>query len=104
MRSDEVIGERAVPAIRRVAAIPAARTVEISVVIVTWNSERWIERCLAAIPAACGARSYEILVHDNASIDRTVLRIDEEEADVIRSKTNDGFAGGVNRSIARSNA
>ena len=51
---------------------------QLSIVIVTWNSERWIDRCLNSIPAACEGLSYEVIVHDN-------------------SKQNIGFAAAVNR-------
>ena len=32
---------------------PQVRAIDLSVLIVTWNSERWIDRCLRSIPAAC---------------------------------------------------
>src|SRR5215467_3854356 len=54
---------------------------ELSIVIVTWNSERWIVRCLNSIPAACEGLPYEIVVRDN-------------------SNDNIGFAAAVNRAIA----
>ena len=95
------------------AAAPLARTVELSVLIVTWNSERWIDRCLQSIPAACEGLEYEIIVHDNASEDRTLsivsegsqgLRVVGQDGSpgvhVLRSATNDGFAAGTNRAVS----
>lgn len=95
------------------AAAPLARTVELSVVIVTWNSERWIDRCLRSIPAACEGLQYEVIVHDNASEDRTLSIVGGGQAilpaagqagspvvHVLRSATNDGFAAGTNRAVS----
>lgn len=92
------------PRLRRVA--PAVHEVEISVVIVTWNSERWIERCVRSIDVACGSVSHEIIVYDNASTDATLEHLDSVSsattpvARVIRSTENHGFAAGTNRALA----
>ena len=59
------------------------RTMDLSILIVTWNSERWIDRCLRSIPAACEGLEYEVVVHDN-------------------SHENIGFAAGTNRAFAKS--
>ena len=78
----------------------AAKAPDLSIVIVTWNSERFIERCLRSLSAACESLSYEVIVYDNSSSDRsadvaqTLLSVP-----VIRSAENVGFAGGVNRAI-----
>jgi N-acetylglucosaminyl-diphospho-decaprenol L-rhamnosyltransferase len=77
---------------------PAAAAIELSILIVTWNSERWIERCLRAIPAACKGLSYEVVLYDNSSSDGT-LRVAQAIpcAAVIAGASNDGFAAAVNR-------
>jgi len=79
--------------------------VDVSVVVVAWNSAGWIGRCLASIGAGCGALTREVIVHDNASRDETaaiaLAALGAERGEVIRSATNDGFAGGVNRAVAR---
>jgi len=81
------------------------REVDVSVVVVAWNSAGWIGRCLASIGAGCGALTREVIVHDNASRDETaaiaLAALGAERGEVIRSATNDGFAGGVNRAVAR---
>lgn len=79
----------------------AARAIDLSILIVTWNSERWIDRCLRSIPAACEGLAYEVLVYDNASHDGTLGRINGN-ARVIRSQRNDGFATGTNRTYRES--
>src|SRR6266571_554194 len=50
----------------------------LSIIVVTWNSERWIGRCLRALPAACEGLEYEVLVYDNASHDSTLRLVGDE--------------------------
>ncbi|HEX9162256.1 MAG TPA: glycosyltransferase family 2 protein [Thermoanaerobaculia bacterium] len=92
----------------RVAPRPVARDAakavvpDLSIVIVTWNSARWIDRCLRSLPAACEGLSYEVVVYDNASIDGTLHRLPDDSARVIRSSQNDGFAAATNRALGMS--
>lgn len=98
--------------VARVLLAVADPAVEFSVVIVTWNSERWIERCLRSIPAACDGLTYEILVYDNASADATLKSVEAVRDDavddvraslrVMRGSENAGFATATNRAIAQS--
>jgi hypothetical protein len=76
------------------------RPLDLSILIVTWNSERWIDRCLRAIPAACEGLAYEVLVHDNASKDTTLSRL--RGVQVLRSPANAGFAAGTNNAFGAS--
>jgi len=80
------------------AAFPALEP-ELSILIVTWNSQRWIERCLRSIPAACEGLTYEIVLYDNGSNDRT-LQLLSDDVRVVASQSNHGFAGAINRAIA----
>ncbi|HUP49896.1 MAG TPA: glycosyltransferase family 2 protein [Thermoanaerobaculia bacterium] len=82
--------------------VPALEPLDLSILIVTWNSERWIERCLRSLPAACEGLRYEILVHDNGSSDGTLERLPEEGTRVFRSPRNEGFAAATNRSFRES--
>jgi N-acetylglucosaminyl-diphospho-decaprenol L-rhamnosyltransferase len=77
--------------------------VDLSIVVVTWNSERWIDRCLRAIPAACGALRHEVILYDNASSDRT-LSVAQAilPAQILESRSNDGLAAATNRAIRAS--
>lgn len=88
-----------------VAAAPpiaAVAKVDVSIVIVTWNSERWIDRCLQSIPAACEGLSHEIILHDNASSDATLaIASAHPDLHVIRSAHNSGFAAATNRGMAQ---
>lgn len=79
---------------------PHARALDLSILIVTWNSGRWIDRCLQSIPAACEGLEYEVVVHDNASTDDTIQHLGK--ANVLLSETNAGFAGGTNRAFGAS--
>jgi GT2 family glycosyltransferase len=107
-----VPAEEATPALAALAAeslrIAPAPPVTVSIVIVTWNSARWIERCIRSLPAASSGIGHEILVHDNASADGTLSVVeaidgeDHERLTVIRSPRNDGLAAATNRAIARS--
>jgi GT2 family glycosyltransferase len=81
------------------AASPAV--LDLSILIVTWNSGRFIDRCLRSIAAACEGLSYEVVVHDNASSDDTLSHLGGD-AFVIRSIANSGFAAGTNRAFAAS--
>lgn len=84
------VGEEAMPRAQ-------ARAVDLSILIVTWNSGRFIDRCLRSIPAACEGLDYEVVVHDNASDDDTLDHL--RNASVLRSATNAGFAAGTNRAF-----
>ena len=81
---------------------PAAEPLDLSVLIVTWNSERWIERCLRSIPAACKGLHYETIIFDNASSDGTLRNLPEDGSKVFRSPKNEGFAAGTNRAFRES--
>ncbi len=79
-------------------------TPDVSILVVSWNSAPWIERCLRAIPAAAGARSFETIVWDNASGDESAAiaaRVDLEGTELVESRTNRGFAGAINDVLPR---
>jgi len=98
--SDSVgTGALACPALR-----PVPQPVDLSILIVTWNSERWIDRCLRSVAEACEGIAYEVLVYDNASTDSTLSHVGQAPTPVhvIRAGTNDGFAAGTNRALAQS--
>jgi GT2 family glycosyltransferase len=88
----------------RPALRPVPQPVDLSILIVTWNSERWIDRCLRSVAEACDGIAYEILVYDNASTDSTLSRVGQAPSPVyvIRADSNDGFAAGTNRALAQS--
>lgn len=72
---------------------------KVLVIIVSYNFERWIERCLGSL-----RRSHtpaDVLVVDNASSDRTVSLIEQyyPEVRLIRSDRNLGFGRANNLSM-----
>lgn len=77
-------------------------TIDLSVIIVTWNSQEWISRCLRSVYAQTTDLKLEVIVVDNASKDRTVQSVMNEflQAQVIRNDANLGFAGAVNNGMA----
>jgi GT2 family glycosyltransferase/glycosyltransferase involved in cell wall biosynthesis len=71
----------------------------IALVIVTFNSAKVIEGCLAALPSALhDAGKSKVIVVDNASTDDTLERVAAAmpSADIVRRRENGGFAAGVN--------
>lgn len=80
-------------------------SVDVSVVVVAWNSAPWIGRCIASVAAGCGTRAHEVIVWDNASADATAAvareALGNARGEVVASAANEGFAGGVNRAVAR---
>jgi polysaccharide pyruvyl transferase CsaB len=73
----------------------------VSILIVTYNSEGYVKPCLDSIFRNTAYPSYEVIVVDNASSDKTVALL-EEYADggrihLITLAENLGFAGGNNR-------
>jgi len=67
---------------------------KISFIVLTWNSERYIENCIFSIIKKCkGERiNYEIIVVDNGSSDKTkdILKKHEDKLTVIWLKKNYG--------------
>jgi GT2 family glycosyltransferase len=100
IKEKEPIADRR-PALRSVPR--ALEAPEVSILIVTWNSARWIGRCLDAIPPACNGLRYEVVVCDNASSDDTLARLgDDNSQTIIRETANIGFGPGMNRALQQS--
>jgi GT2 family glycosyltransferase len=77
-----------------------AHTDLVSVAIVTYNSGRFIRRCLESVLAQ-GYRYKEVLVIDNASTDGTqaILEQFENRCRVVLNENNIGFAAAQNQAI-----
>jgi len=75
---------------------------DLSIVIVTFNSARHIDACLRSLPAALEGLTSEIAVVDNASSDGTAARARAgfPGVRVIENGGNLGFAAAVNAGIA----
>jgi GT2 family glycosyltransferase len=73
---------------------------QVTVCIVTHNSERFLGRCLAALDTQTH-RPAQVLVWDNASRDRSASQARAQGADVTIASSNVGFAPAVNALIRR---
>ena len=75
----------------------------ISVIVVTWNARRYVERCVRSLAENTHVPA-EIIVVDNASSDGTPELIEKAlpAAILIHNRQNLGFARGNNLGIARS--
>lgn len=71
---------------------------DLSVIIVTYNSEDFIAECLTSLYKNLGQMAAEVIVVDNASTDKTVSVVEENFSQVklIKSETNVGFGRGHN--------
>jgi GT2 family glycosyltransferase len=78
---------------------------QVSVAIVTYNSERYIRRCLEAVLKQTGV-ALDVVVVDNASTDatRAILQRYRGRIRTIHNDHNAGFAAGQNQAIRASRA
>jgi GT2 family glycosyltransferase len=79
---------------------------DLAIVIVSFNTETHLERCLRAVFAQGGALSQQVIVVDNASTDGSVAMLREQfpEVFLIESSVNLGFAKAVNLAATHANA
>ncbi|HEX7191082.1 MAG TPA: glycosyltransferase family 2 protein [Thermoanaerobaculia bacterium] len=74
----------------------------VSLILVTWNSARFLPRCLDGI-AQQSFRDIELIAVDNASADDgvAIVRAKFPGATILQNAANEGFARAVNQGIAR---
>jgi N-acetylglucosaminyl-diphospho-decaprenol L-rhamnosyltransferase len=75
----------------------------ISIIIVSWNTARFLENCLDSILATPPTESVEIWVVDNASTDDSPRMVREKfpQVHLIENRVNAGFARANNQAIQR---
>ena len=75
---------------------------EVSLLIVNWNTRDWLRQCLGSIRETAGGIPHEVIVVDNASEDGSAEMVREEYPDVRlhASSENEGFAKGINTAYA----
>ena len=75
----------------------------ISIVIVSWNTARFLENCLASILANPPTSPFETWVVDNASTDDSPRMVREKfpQVQLIENRENVGFARANNQAIQR---
>jgi len=77
---------------------------KLSIVLVTWNGERFIRPCLTSVFEQTWIKNHDdfnVLVLDNGSTDKTVEILNDyiDKIKVVYSKQNIGFAKGYNKGI-----
>jgi GT2 family glycosyltransferase len=77
------------------------RHIDVSVVIVSWNTQELVRECLKSLESARTRLSVEIILVDNASADDTVKLVREQFpwVKVVQNATNVGFAKANNIGI-----
>jgi hypothetical protein len=85
----------------RAAASTTDGAVDVSVVVVNYNTAHLLPRMFAAIEAARGSLRLQVIVVDNASRDDSVgyLRSAQPEAELITNATNVGFGRANNQAL-----
>src|ERR1700730_515632 len=81
---------------------PAAVGIDVSLIVVTFNNEEIIGRCLAAVAASVATHTAEVIVGDNGSTENTPhrARSTAPNATVIVLEQNSGFAAANNAALA----
>ena len=76
---------------------------DLSIIIVTYNSEKYILGCLKSITRSTQNIQHEIFIIDNKSMDQTQLFIRQfsNSFTLIENKENYGFAKAVNRGLGK---
>lgn len=76
--------------------------IDVSIIIVNWNTKDILQNCLASIFAHGGDVELEVIVIDNASHDNSVSMVQTEFPQVIliENSYNKGFASANNQGIA----
>lgn len=76
-------------------------SVNISIIIVNWNTGELLRRCLDVLPDACAGLVAEVIVVDNASTDQSVAHAEgsAQPFRLFKMKTNVGFARANNVGI-----
>lgn len=74
---------------------------DLSIIIVTWNSQEFIRNCLDSILVSAGNLSFEIIVVDNDSSDETAKIVEQfyPQVNLIQNKKNLGYAKANNQGI-----
>jgi N-acetylglucosaminyl-diphospho-decaprenol L-rhamnosyltransferase len=78
--------------------------VDLSIIIVNWNSQEYLRQCLESMKGRCEGLQVEIIVVDNASFDGSQRMVSEQFPEVVflQSEVNLGFSRANNLGFARS--
>jgi hypothetical protein len=77
---------------------------EVSIIIVNYNTREFLRRCLDSIFSFPPRREFEVMVADNGSTDPSVGMVRETfpQVEVIGNRTNRGFSAALNRGLRKS--
>lgn len=77
---------------------------DLSIVIVNWNTRNLLDKCLGALPEATGGWVHEIIVVDNGSTDGSAAMVRARHPGVrlVENEENVGFVCATNQGIALS--
>ena len=83
--------------------LPGSRPIQLSIVIVSWNTRNYLEKCLRSILNDSISSECEVWVVDNASTDNSaeLVRNLFPEVRLIENSENLGFAGANNIAIPK---
>lgn len=78
-------------------------SIDVSIVIVNWNTRSLLERCLASIETGVDGLAVQVLVVDNGSPDGSAeLVVDRfPQVELVRNQENVGFARANNQALER---
>ena len=76
---------------------------DVSIIIVNWNTRLLVDRCLCSIEAGVGGLAAQVLVVDNGSTDGSAeLVVDRfPQVELLRNQENVGFARANNQAYGR---
>jgi len=82
-------------------------SIELSIIIVNWNSGDFLRRCVESIARNSPSVAYEIVIVDNASSDDSLSRVTSlgiPEVRCVRNTENAGFGKACNQAFALTSA
>lgn len=87
---------------RKTVALPPPKVLDLSIVIVNWNTRQVLDDCLASVFRHLNGFRAEVIVIDNASTDDSVAFIRDRYPQVrlLCNTENNGFAGANNQGMA----
>jgi GT2 family glycosyltransferase len=81
------------------------RGADLDIVIVNWNSGDLLRSCIGALASSTAAPRVNVMVVDNASYDDSWnLDLSPIQIEIVRNRTNLGFAAACNQGAARGSA